>query len=329
MKKNIYILFAFAMLLGACAGDEKKEVKNTEDATVVKVEVPVFNEDSAFENISKQVAFGPRVPGTKAHAKCAEWLEAELKKYGASTFVQNGKVTTFDGKTFQLKNILGSFNAKASNRILLAAHWDTRPFSDQDPTDKNVAIDGANDGGSGVGVLLELARNLQMKNPSVGIDIIFFDLEDYGQPEVSAYKQMQDSYCLGSQYWAKNPPIANYKPMYGILLDMVGGENAVFMQEEVSRVYAPQVLDKVWKAAADAGYSSYFQYTASPAIVDDHYYVNTIANIPMIDIIHRDETSASGFWKHWHTREDKLEKIDKRSLKAVGQSLLQLIYSEQ
>lgn len=327
MKNYIYILL-LAILMGSC-GEEKKEVKKEDAVVEKKLEVPSFNEDSAYAFVAKQVSFGPRVPGTKAHAKCAEWLQAELKKYGGSVYVQSGEVSTFDGKKFQLKNIIASFNAKAAKRILLAAHWDTRPFADQDDENKNNAIDGANDGGSGVGVLLEIARQMQMKNTDVGVDIILFDIEDYGQPEISALKQMQDSYCLGSQYWAKNPPIPNYKPMFGILLDMVGGENAVFMQEEISRVYAPQVLEKVWAAATQAGYSSYFSYQASPAIVDDHYYVNTIANIPMIDIIHRDETSASGFWKHWHTNEDKLDKIDKKSLKAVGQTVMQLIYSYQ
>jgi glutaminyl-peptide cyclotransferase len=325
MKNYIYILL-LAILITAC-GEEKKEVKKEDAVVEKKVEVPSFNEDSAYAFVAKQVSFGPRVPGTKAHAKCAEWLQAELKKFGGSVYVQSGEVTTFDGKKFQLKNIIASFNAKAAKRILLAAHWDTRPFADQDDENKNNAIDGANDGGSGVGVLLEIARQMQMKNTDVGVDIILFDIEDYGQPEISAYKQMQDSYCLGSQYWAKNPPIPNYKPMFGILLDMVGGENAVFMQEEISRVYAPQVLEKVWAAAAQAGYSSYFSYQASPAIIDDHYYVNTLANITMIDIIHRDETSASGFWKHWHTNEDKLDKIDKKSLKAVGQAVMQTIYT--
>lgn len=327
MKNYIYILL-LATLITAC-GEEKKEMKKEDAVLEKKVEVPSFNEDSAYAYVAKQVSFGARVPGTKAHAKCADWLQAELKKFGGSVYVQGGEVTTFDGKKFQLKNIIASFNAKAAKRILLAAHWDTRPFADQDDENKNNAIDGANDGGSGVGVLLEIARQISLKNTDVGVDIILFDIEDYGQPEISAFKQMQDSYCLGSQYWAKNPPIPNYKPMFGILLDMVGGENAVFMQEEISRVYAPQVLEKVWAAAAQAGYSSYFSYQASPAIVDDHYYVNTIANIPMIDIIHRDETSASGFWKHWHTNEDKLDKIDKKSLKAVGQTVMQLIYSYQ
>ncbi len=325
MRNYIYIILAVA-LITSC-GEEKKEVKKEDAVVEKKVEVPSFNEDSAYAYVAKQVSFGPRVPGTKAHAKCADWLQAELKKYGGSVYVQSGEVTTFDGKKFQLKNIIASFNVKAAKRILLAAHWDTRPFADQDDENKNNAIDGANDGGSGVGVLLEIARQMQMKNTDVGVDIILFDIEDYGQPEISAYKQMQDSYCLGSQYWAKNPPIPNYKPMFGILLDMVGGENAVFMQEEISRVYAPQILEKVWAAAAQAGYSSYFSYQASPAIVDDHYYVNTLANIPMIDIIHRDETSASGFWKHWHTNEDKLDKIDKKSLKAAGQAVMQTIYT--
>lgn len=327
MKFVKYIFLLSVVGLVACENGAKKNANATKEE-VKKVQVPSFNEDTAFAFVKKQVDFGPRVPGTEAHAKTAKYFETVLKSYGAEVQVQNGKVKTFDGKTFELKNIIARFNPSETKRILLAAHWDTRPFADQDKNNTNKAIDGANDGGSGVGVLLEIARQLSINKAAMGVDIILFDLEDYGQPENSKFPEMRDSYCLGSQYWAKNPTIPNYKPMYGVLLDMVGGENIYFTQEEVSRTYAPQVVEYVWQKAAQAGYSSNFSYEQTPAIIDDHYYINSIANIPMVDLIHRDGTTLSGFWKHWHTHEDKLENIDKKSLKVTGQVLMQLIYSE-
>ncbi len=325
MTKKYFFLISIFFFLLSCKDGKKTETTTTETK---KVEIPSFNEDSAFAYVKKQVDFGPRVPGSKSHANCADFFVSTLKKYGASVFVQEGKVTTFDGKSYNLKNIIASFEPKATKRVMFAAHWDTRPFADQDTKDKDKAIDGANDGASGAGVLLELARQFSLKNPSVGVDLFFFDLEDYGQPEDSKYPEMKDSYCLGSQYWAKNPPIANYHPQYGVLLDMVGGENIYFTQEEVSRTFAPQVLEYVWQKAAAAGYSSNFSYEHTGAIVDDHYYVNMNASIPMVDLIHHDAGSISGFWKHWHTHNDKLENIDKKSLKVVGQTLMELSYSE-
>lgn len=327
MRYLKYSCLILVVALVACENAAKKKVDAKQEETK-NIVAPAFNEDSAFAFVKKQVDFGPRVPGSKAHANAAAYFVNTLKKYGATVFVQEGSAKTFDGKTFPIKNIIASFQPKASKRIMLASHWDTRPFADQDTKDQNKAIDGANDGASGVGVLLEVARQMQLKNPSIGVDIVLFDLEDYGQPEDSKFPEMRDSYCLGSQYWAKNPPIPNYRPMYGVLLDMVGGENLLFTQEEVSRTFAPQVLEYVWQKASQAGYSSNFSYEQTPAIVDDHYYVNTLANIPMVDLIHRDASSLSGFWKHWHTHEDKLENIDKKSLKVTGQVLMQLIYTE-
>lgn len=326
MKNLKYIVFAGVVFLAACKDGKKTTSTVTEEKQ--KAVIPSFNEDSAFAFVKKQVEFGPRVPGSKAHSNCADYFVKTLTQYGASVYVQNGNVKTFDGKTFDLKNIIASFNPKETKRVMFAAHWDTRPFADQDTKDQDKAIDGANDGASGVAVLLEVARQFSLKNPAMGVDLILFDVEDYGQPENSKYPEMQDSYCLGSQYWAKNPPIPNYHPQYGVLLDMVGGENVYFTQEEVSRTYAPQVLEYVWQKAAQAGYSSNYSYEHTSAIIDDHYYVNAIANIPMIDLIHHDASSTSGFWKHWHTHNDKLENIDKKSLKVVGQTLMELSYSE-
>lgn len=213
---------------------------------------------------------------------------------------------------------------------MLCAHWDTRPFADQDTEDTNTAIDGANDGASGVGVLLEIARQFSLKKPNIGVDIILFDAEDYGQPAVSDYPRMEHSYCLGSQYWATHLHKSNYFAKYGILLDMVGGKNAVFTQELASLTFAPKVLNKVWNTAAELGYGNTFQFKKTNLIIDDHLYINNLAQgrVPTIDIIEYNEVTESHFYEHWHTHKDKLENIDKNTLKAVGQTVLQVVYNE-
>ena len=215
---------------------------------------------------------------------------------------------------------------------MLFAHWDTRPFADRDTKDKAKPIDGANDGASGVGVLLEVARLLQQNQTSIGVDIIFFDAEDYGSTAASIIGQNSaNDWCLGTQYWAKNPPIANYHPRYGILLDMVGASNAIFPKDYYSMYYAPHIVNKVWGKARDLGYGAYFsdiELTQRGAITDDHVYVNELAKIPAIDIIHYDPTTYDfGSFHHRHT--DNMDIIDKKTLKAVGQTILEVVYSEE
>ena len=329
MKKFFFGLALVSLFIMEGCQSESKQTTNNENAIDSTVALPVFNEDSSFQFIEAQLAFGTRVPNSKGHSACANYLVEKLKQYKASVFVQEGSVTAFDGKKLNIKNIIASYNPKNNKRVLLCAHWDSRPFADQDSKNQDQAIMGANDGGSGVGVLLEIARLFSIQNPNIGVDLILFDAEDYGQPEGSKFPSMQDSYCLGSQYWCKNQPSKGYQPMYGILLDMVGGENVVFHQDEISRTYAPAAVEKVWNAAAKAGYSSTFEYKNSPAIIDDHYYINTLLNIPVVDLIHHDESSNSGFWTHWHTHEDNINNISKKSLKAVGQTLVEVIYSEK
>ena len=225
---------------------------------------------------------------------------------------------------------IGQFSPEKTKRILLFAHWDTRPVADKDIKDADKPIDGANDGGSGVGVLLEMARQFSLKEPNYGVDIIFFDAEDYGTFKGRS-SSMKDDWCLGSQYWGKNPPIPNYRPKYGILLDMVGEKNAQFPKEYFSTYFAKNVVDKVWNTGRRLGYSNYFISTElgyNQQITDDHRYVNILANIPSIDIISYDP-NQNKFGDYHHTHADNMDIIDKNSLKAVGQTVIEVIYQEK
>ncbi|HAR19556.1 MAG TPA: peptidase, partial [Cytophagales bacterium] len=212
---------------------------------------------------------------------------------------------------------------------VIASHWDSRPFADNSKLNTNKPIDGANDGASGVGVILELARVLQHDTAlKVGVDFILFDGEDYGQPENSGFPEMKDSWCLGSQYWAKNLHKPGYVAYYGILLDMVGGKNAKFAMDGTSAYYAPEVQKKIWNIAAQSGYQSFFIKQQSEEIIDDHFYVNRDAKIPMIDIIEWEPSDGSYFSPTWHTHDDNLANIDKNTLRAVGQTLLNILFNE-
>jgi Zn-dependent M28 family amino/carboxypeptidase len=322
--KHLYLVL-LSLCLIACTSEPKTKTVPTKT-----VEVPVFDENSAYDFIAKQVAFGPRVPNTTGHIACADYLIETLKSYCDTLIVQEAQLTAFDGNVLNSKNIIASFKPKRAKRIMLCAHWDTRPFADQDGERQAEAIDGANDGGSGVGVLLEIARQFSIKKPDIGVDIILFDSEDYGQPSNSNYPRMEHSYCLGSQYWATHLHKSNYFAKYGILLDMVGGKNAVFTQELASVTFAPKVLKKVWNTAAKLGYGNTFQFKKTSLIVDDHLYINNLAEgrVPTIDIIEYNEATESHFYEHWHTHQDNLENIDKNTLKAVGQTVLHVVYHE-
>lgn len=321
------ITLIFVLFLFSCTQEKKKET-----AVEIKPEhaavVPQFNADSAYAYVKTQVDFGPRVPLSKAHADCEEYLVTELKKYADSAIVQKGTVSTFDNKKIECRNIIAQFNPQQKRRVLLCAHWDTRPWSDADTIRRDEASDGASDGASGVGVLLEIARQLKQSKPAIGIDIIMLDMEDYGQPEDSRFPKQENTYGLGTQYWANNLHVPNYYAEYGILLDMVGAKNAVFARERYSLEFASSAVAKVWNTANQIGYSDYFPFRDGGYITDDHYYINTVANIPCIDIIQHDPTTRSGFGSYHHTHADNMSIIDKNTLKAVGQTLLQVVYSE-
>jgi len=325
-KNSILFLVFFLVIsiLTSCKFTKKdKEVSSSEITKIVK---PEFSADSAFQFIEKQVAFGYRIPGSPAHSACKEYLLQKLTSYCDTTLLQSTEVRLFDGKRVPCYNIIGSFHIDAPRRMLLCAHWDTRPYADQDLQEKTKAISGANDGGSGVGVLLEIARQLQKKNPDYGIDIVLFDVEDWGQPEFSVLPPSEDSYCLGSQYWSKNPHVPGYTAQQGILLDMIGGNGATFTMEGTSMRYAPDFMRKVWSIAAELGYTNTFVNTETNPIIDDHYYINIISGIPTIDIIHHDAGTPSGFPHYWHTHKDDMSNVNKTSLSAVGETVLSVIY---
>lgn len=331
MKTSLIIGLAISTLLFTACGEEPKNTTSTSSEKpkeAYRITPPSFNADSAYQFIADQVAFGPRVPNTEAHLKTADYLAQKLTSFEADVVIQKAVVTAFDGTKLNIQNIIGSYNTENSNRVLLMAHWDTRPFADHGTERKDEPIDGANDGGSGVGILLEIARQFQQKSPNVGVDIVLFDAEDYGQPTGTPNPKPK-TWCLGSQYWAKTPHVPNYTANYGILLDMVGAANAVFTQESISLYYAPQIVDKVWNVAAQLGYSNYFPFTQTAHVgEDDHLYVNRIAKIPSIDIIQYDANTGS-FAPHWHTHNDNMDVIDKNTLKAVGQVVLATVYNEK
>ena len=335
MKRTL-IIIAFSLLLASCGDKQPKGTPTTTDKPKKTVVVPSFNADSAYQFVAKQTYFGPRVPETQAHADCAGWLTAKLAEYADTVIVQDFRTRLFNDKGIDGQNIIGVFHPEAKKRIVLCAHWDSRPYADHDPDAANTRkpIDGANDGASGVGVLLECARlfKTQPLPEQLGIDIVLFDLEDYGphQDETEAYyDESVNHWALGSQYWSKHPHVYGYKAFYGILLDMVGGSNPNFQKEYFSQGYATWVSNKVWRKAADLGYRPYFSNELGTVISDDHLPMNQIAGIPTIDIIDLQPNSSNGcFPEVWHTLSDNLEHIDKTTLGMVGKVLVNVVYEE-
>ena len=329
MKYLILILSLFLII--GCGNEDNKVQKVKRTSEVKKVHVPSFSPDSAYKYIEEQIAFGPRVPGSNAHQACANYFISFFDRLDIKVYEQDFKARTFDGKTFNGKNIIAAINPDKQKRILLAAHWDSRPFADHD-TDKDkhyTPIDGANDGASGVGVLMEIARQMSIEKPNIGVDIILFDLEDYGQhASITSNMHSSETWCLGSQHWAKNPHIAGYDAQFGILLDMIGAEGAEFGHEYYSNQYASGIIQKVWRKAAGIGYGDVFRNIDGGGVLDDHVFINKYAYIPTIDIIHHSPSTTSGFFEHWHTVGDKIDKISKFSLKAVGETVMTVAYTE-
>lgn len=334
MNKSIFLFFILSVIVVISSCKRKEKTIPAEQPSSKQLEIiniPIFNSDSALAFVKMQTDFGPRVPGTKPHADCANYLKSKLLRYTTDVKVQEFKTRVYNGNVLNGKNIIASFQPEKRARLMLCAHWDSRPYADHDPdpAKRNTPIDGANDGASGVGVLLEIARLLQNSSPNVGIDIIFFDLEDYGPPTDSQVEG-NENWGLGSQWWSKNPHVTNYDARYTILLDMVGAPNARFLQEGFSMYYAPDIVNKVWNIAQIMGYQNYFVSERGSYINDDHYFINILAKIPAIDIIHLDPNSSNGsFFEYWHTSGDTFDKIDKTTLGVVGDVVINTIFKEK
>ena len=321
----------------ACGGSQK----SSNEQAVPQQQQPVslvFSADSAYDYCQRQCDFGPRSMNTDAHERCGEWIVQKFQSFGMHITEQRATLKGFDGTSLLSNNIIASYRPELDNRILLCAHWDSRPWADNDPDVANHSkpVMGANDGASGIAIMLEIARLLAANteigeseqtstssNPNVGVDFVCFDAEDWGDDGHS------DSWALGAQHWAKNPHKPGYKARYGILLDMVGGQGARFYQEGYSLYYASHIVDRVWRAAEVAGYSSFFPKQEGGIITDDHGPVNEVAKIPCIDIIpYYPDCEQSSFGPTWHTVNDDMQHIDRNTLKAVGQTLVQVLWNE-
>ena len=319
MEKLIILLSLF--LFASCTKNSSESASESVSELVASTPKIEFNADSCYNYLVKQVDFGYRIPNTKEHKECGKYLVSTLERFADTVITQDVVLTAYNGTKLESRNIIASWNPQSKNRIMLCAHWDTRPVCDEDANAENhkKPVLGANDGASGVAVLMELARLFAISEPTVAVDIVLFDSEDYG------HSDYHNSYCLGSQHWALNPHVAKYNARFGILLDMVGGKDARFSKDLISSFYAGEVVEDVWKTASEMGYGSLFVNEVGGSLIDDHYYVNKMIGIPCIDII--DYTNDEGFPPTWHTVNDNLENIDKNVLNAVGNILVNYIYN--
>ena len=333
----------FILLLAAsCTNTSGPDVEHDAEEHVPQQRsgppTPLFDPDSAYAYVADQVAFGPRVPGSPAHKACGDWIVRRLRAFGAQVTEQQGVVTAFNGQKVPMRNIIASWLPEAKQRVMLCAHWDTRPFADKDKDRPNEPIDGANDGGSGVGVLLEIGRHLNElvapvagDAPGIGVDLIFFDVEDMGEPAnaMVGERNSMDSWCLGSQYWSRGPHVPGYNARFGILLDMCGARDAVFYQEAISMRYAAGIVRKVWRTADRSGYGDRFVPETKYFVgTDDHDVITRVLRIPTVDIIEFYEPTG-GFHPSWHTHGDNITIIDPATLKAVGQTVMEVVWSER
>ena len=359
-------LFISLLLLSSCG--LRKQTATNDNAVSAQPVGPAFCADSAYAFCEAQCDFGPRTMNSQAHDDCSTWIMEKFKSYGMSVTPQQTLLKGYDGTMLRATNIIASYRPELTDRILICAHWDSRPWADNDPDEANhrKPVLAANDGASGVAVMLELARLLReyggagarghedtsaadtsratsasdsilapphLRTPAppltLGVDFICFDAEDWGTPQWDDTPSDGDTWALGAQYWAANPHVDGYTARYGILLDMVGGQGAQFYQEQQSLHYARSIVDKVWRASQVVGFGSFFPSREGVGITDDHLPVNRVAKIPCIDIIpYYPDCPQSSFGPTWHTVNDDMAHIDRNTLQAVGQTLIQVLFSE-
>ncbi len=320
---HLYKILLLAILVcGACG---QRKTAGSAPQTGESAARPHFDTDSAMAFLKAQTDMGPRVPGSDAHRKCGDYLYGTLKRLGADTVMEQlVTVTAWNGDRLPLRNIMGRFNIRNGVRpVLLVAHWDSRPWADaeDDPERAGKPIDGANDGASGVAVLLEIARQASVKGTNMPLDILLVDGEDYGNSDAP---DGDSSWCLGTQAWLGNSPYnSSPTPRYGILLDMVGGRDARFHREYFSDRHAPGLVDMIWNTAASIGLSDRFVNEPGGAVTDDHVFLNR-AGIPTVDIIENKNPATGTFNTTWHTHGDNYSNIDPTTIRDTGRLVSKL-----
>ena len=327
--RKIVLVAACLLVLAGCKNNQEGTDSTAVTAAVdyTQVAVPDFSADSAYAYVEAQLAFGNRIPGSKGWQQCADYLVRKMSRWCDTVIVQPFNATLWDGSTVQGMNIIASLNPNADRRVLLGAHWDSRQWADHDKDEAKhrSPVPGANDGASGVAALMEMARVMSAMRPSVGVDFIFFDVEDQGAPEW-AQSTDPNTWCKGSQHWARNPHVPFYSAVYGVLFDMVGTLQPRFTRERISTYYAPGLVDKLWTAASTLGYGHIFVADETDEILDDHYYVNSLAGIPMVDIVQNSGTTS--FFEHWHTVTDDLNSVSGDALRTVATVTMKTIYGD-
>ena len=326
--KVIFLSFLLLLSVALTGCKNQNQASAGQDTDTIAVTQVQFNADSAYASVVAQCDFGPRVPGSAAHDRCGDYIVARFKALSLTVSEQRADQKAWDGKVLHTRNIIAAYRPELSDRIIICTHWESRPWADADPDSSlhRQPVMAANDGASGVAVMLEVARKLEELKPELGIDFICFDSEDYGMPYWAETDDVADGsdWCLGSQYWAAHPHVPGYKARFGILLDMVGGRDARFCFEGISMRYASEVMVHVWDAAGRAGASQLFLAEQGGYAQDDHVPMNEVAGIPTIDIIPYVEGEHT-FGATWHTTQDTPENISRETLKGVGQTLLQFL----
>ena len=326
----LYIAIASLLLL-SCTGRTKPSA--TAD-TIALAPAPAFVADSAMAYVVAQCDFGARVPGSAAHDACGDWIAKKFASFGAEVSELRTTLKGYDGQPLPCRNIQARLNPDATDRILITAHWDSRAWADNDrtPANRHTPVLAANDGASGVAVMLEMARLISETGLNYGVDFVCFDLEDQGTPQWAEDNGEGDEetgfWCLGSNYWAEQAFAVGYRSRFAINLDMVGGRDSRFLMEGFSKRYGQTLVNMIWHLAEQLGFGTYFPLRSSGYVTDDHLPINRIAGIPAIDIIPNIDSPRSSFGPTWHTIDDTPENIDPEVMRAVGQTLLQLIYND-
>ena len=294
MRLNRKLVVAGLLLIAACKGKEPKAGK--------------FDGEAAIRYAKAQIDFGPRIPGTASAQRAGDWIVAEMKKRADTVIVQTWTHVTQGGKQLPMRNILARFSPAAADRILYVTHWDTRPVSDQAENlgERQLPVPGANDGASGVGLFVALGDALKKNPTTTGVDLLFVDGEDYGE-----FDDKLADVLIGSAYFAKHPPDSAYRPMFGVLWDMIGDKDLALKKEGYSVQQAPEVVDRVWSKAAELGHDRVFLPIEQGAITDDHVPLLQ-AGFRVIDVIDLD-------YPYHHRPTDTMDKISARSLSIVGE----------